>query len=489
MGEFNQAIAQYIQLADSGSVMGAANAGLARVYLKLKRPDDAYSAAAKAVELDPSLATAHSALGEVYFRQGALPEARSEFQSALKLDQTDARAYLGLYRWYEATFNFKRAKVAIDDAHLIDPGDPEINSAWIQTRPLSERVRFAEDAVASTSQYYSRSEKADFKQRIVAMKDQIEHPERTCSLAVRPESAELPLRPIISNDRPYPGVALDVLVNGREMRLLLSTSGSGLVIGGNLAKRAKVQPIVHSYLDDLGDQNPPEGHIGFSHSVVIGKLVFQNCYVFVVDQSSPDSFFDRVKGTVGLRMFSSYSVDLDIPEEKLKLRPLPPRPSSEDENTAQMDRLDPEATEFHDRYVAPEMADWEQIYRFGGQFIPVRVNGTPPKFFNVSTSFAVTVVSTQLARQSTYVTRDNAWPVYGVNGAVRQTFRTGPVNLEFDNLSYTRMAEHSVDLKIDSEKAGTEMSGILGFDILRNFDIKFDFRDGLIHFDDGKKHE
>ena len=134
MGEFDQAIQRYNAIIGGGTDNAVAYAGLARTYLKLKKLNDAYLAAAKAVEHDPSLGTAHSALGEVYFRQGKLHEAETDFLTALKLDQADARSYLGLARLYQAAYNFKRAKVAIDKANSLDPTDPDIAGPWVETR-------------------------------------------------------------------------------------------------------------------------------------------------------------------------------------------------------------------------------------------------------------------------------------------------------------------------------------------------------------------
>ena len=57
-----------------------------------------------------------SALGEVYFRQGKLPEAEKEFVTLVK-DQTDnARAYLGMARISEATSFHKHANDLIGNA-------------------------------------------------------------------------------------------------------------------------------------------------------------------------------------------------------------------------------------------------------------------------------------------------------------------------------------------------------------------------------------
>jgi tetratricopeptide (TPR) repeat protein len=489
-GQFNKAIDSYNKIISTGAEDASADAGLARVYLKLKKPDLAYSAAAKAVELNPKLATAHSALGETYLREGKLPEAREEFATALRLDQMDARAYFGLSLLFQASFNFKKAKMAIDNAYKIEPFDPDIRKAWVRTRPRPDQIKELEDDIASDSSYYNRVEKAGFKQQLALMKDQTEHPERTCSLARRPDSAELPLRRIISNDRSYPGVGLDVRVNGQESRLLVGIDDLGITINQRLAEKAGVIPIVRADMNDLGDQNPPEGYIGFSRFIQIANLEFQNCYVFVVEKVSPDSAFDRVKGTIDAKVFSSYLVDLDIPDSKLKLHPLPPRPATEEENGATISDGDPDARRFHDRYVAPEMVSWEHVYRFGGQnIIPVRVNDSPPQLFDVSPKYSVTFIAPELARRSASMTKVDASQAYGINGKIEQVWRTGPVILHFDNLRYAAAGEDSVDLTVHSDKAGTEISGILGFDVLANLDTKIDFRDGLFQFNNGNKVE
>lgn len=249
-GEFNEAIERYNEIIKSGNDVAIAYAGLASVYLKLKKPDDAYSAAEKGVEIDPSLPAVHSALGEVFFRQGKLYEAQTEFRFPIETHHEDARAYLGLSRLYDVSFNFKKAKVAIDKAHALDPADPDIRSAWMGTRPVAERLKSMEAAVASPSKYYSRVQNARFKQQLALMEDHMQHPERTCSLANPPDNAELPLQPIIKEDQ-QTRVGLDVQINGLKSRLLFV--GAGLVVNETIAQKAGIQPIARVDIDDLGD--------------------------------------------------------------------------------------------------------------------------------------------------------------------------------------------------------------------------------------------
>jgi tetratricopeptide (TPR) repeat protein len=484
MGGFEEAIKQYNAIIDSDGNNAVAYAGLARVYLKLKKPNDAYLAATNAVERDPSLGSAHSALGEVYFRQGKINEAETEFLTGLNVNRSDARSYLGLARLYQATYDLKKAKVAIDKAHDLDPTDPDIDGAWIETRPRSEQMKSLEDDIASQSKYYSRNEKAGFKQRLTVMKDEIEHPERTCDIASRPVSTELQLTPI----GPKHGfMGLEVHVNGVESRLVLSTVSSGIVINGNIAKEAGVQPVARTDMDALGEENPPEVYIGFARSLRIENLDFQNCYVTVVEKASPGSFYDQFEGLIAAGFFSTYLVDINMLRAKLNLQSLPTRPAAEDPNSA-MDPGDFDANSFHDRYTAPEMAAWKQMYHFGSAIvIPARVNDSPPKLFEVAASSKYNVLEPELAREWASLKNDKeSAHLEGINGKVSGE-STGQVKLELADLHFDAISVISFDDSRSSDSAETKISGYLGFDILRNLHIKIDYRDGLIHLDNDQK--
>jgi tetratricopeptide (TPR) repeat protein len=140
-GKFDQAAAEYNAIiAGNGPDTAAAYAGLARLCLKQRKPEDAFAAAQTAVTLDPHLATAHSALGEVYFRQGKMVDAEREFRFPFSNKKPDARACLGLGRLYEATSNFKSAKTMLEKARALDPDDPEIGYAWMGTLAVKDHL-------------------------------------------------------------------------------------------------------------------------------------------------------------------------------------------------------------------------------------------------------------------------------------------------------------------------------------------------------------
>lgn len=487
LGKFDDAVERYNAIIRSGSDRAVAYAGLSRAYLKLRKPSDAYLAVRKAVESDPSLATAHSALGEVYLRQAKFHEAQTEFMTALKANPADARSYLGLSRLYRASYDFKKAKVAIDKAHSLDASDPDISSAWVDTRSRSEQVKALEDNIASESKYYSRVEKAGFKQRLTLLKDEIEHPERTCEVEIPPERAEMRLTPIGPKGE---FMGLEVGVNGAASRLVLSTVSSGIVINRKIAEEAGVQPISRADLDALGEQNPPEAYIGFVRSVKIQDLEFQNCYVTVIEKSSPRSFYDQFEGLIAAGFFFGYLVDVDFPNADLKLQFLPMRQDTKDQESAAMDSGDPDAKNFHDRYIASEMAGWTEMYHFGSAIlVPARLNGFPPELFEVTTSSALNVLAPDFAREHASLKPDTrSEHLEGINGRVSGE-TTGKVKLEFSNLHLNAIRVISFEEGRASDSAETKISGYLGFEMLRNLHIMIDYRDGLIHFAQDRRRE
>lgn len=491
IGEFDRAIEQYRAMLTGGAVDAVAYAGIARAYLKLKKPDEAFAAASKAVELDPFLPAAHSALGEVYIRQGKLYEAQEQFLQPFKDHQTDARAYLGLQRLYQASFNYKRAKVAIDKAHELAPEDPDISGAWIGTRPLSERIKAAESLIASPTKSYSRAALDGVRHNLAVMKDEAEHPERTCKLASPPETAEFPLVRAGSTDHPTGLLAVDASVNAQKARLVVTTDRTMPSINGQIAEKANIQRIVQTDIDGLGENNPPEGYIGFARSISVGNFNFENCYVRVVQEASRGSIFDRTDGEISLPMFANYLVDLDLPHAKLSLQPLPKPPLLEDPGEAAMDSSDPDAAKHHDRYVSPEMASWSQLYQFGGDlFIPAKVNDSPPELFGISISSTTNSLSSAFSQKWAPLKDPGALSVqnlpasslYGIDGQIKTSW-SGPVKLDFAGFYFGAVAERSIDLGSISERHGVEINGVLGLEVLHNIRTTIDYRDGLIHFD------
>src|SRR6266481_672806 len=91
--DFNTAAAKLTEATGSTPMVSPkAYAWLARADLHLHKVEDAEIASRKAIELDPNLPVAQSALAEVYFRQAKFVEAEGILRKLASANQADARA-------------------------------------------------------------------------------------------------------------------------------------------------------------------------------------------------------------------------------------------------------------------------------------------------------------------------------------------------------------------------------------------------------------
>jgi hypothetical protein len=185
----------------------------------------------------------------------------------------------------------------------------------------------------------------------------------------------------------------------------------------------------------------------------------------------------------------------------LKLQELPKRPDEAvhpielqtDQEGAQTPGDQPEAkTDSNktshngpqDRYIAPEMKSYTQVFRFGHMLlVPTQVNNIPSKLFLIDTGGFMDAISLATAREVTKVHEDANMSVTGLNGRVKQVYSADRAMLQFGLLKEPTDRMTTLDLSSLSQKVGTEVSGILGFITLNQLDVKIDYRDGLVDFE------
>jgi tetratricopeptide (TPR) repeat protein len=476
-GKLDEAKALYESLIKSmGAEAAPAYSGLASVLLKQKRVSEAYAAAAKAVELDPKLAVAHSALGKVYFRQGKLAEAEQEFLIPLRAKQPDAGSSLGLARINWIASNYKRAKALIDQAHRFDGADPEIRKVWLLT--LSP-----EDQLKGLKEYLSESnddpeEKEELSHYLTALADSVNTPKSDCRLVTKVASTKINLNRLFLDSERTRGYGLTVKVNETSSNLFVDTGATGILINSKIAEKAKLRRVVDQGVRGIGDKGAANGYVGYAESIKIGGLEFQGCYVDVVDKKR----MMGEDGLIGADVFEDFLVDIDFPDAKLQLSELPVLP---DEGTKPMSlrSSDNWADRLHDRYIAPEMKSYERVFRFGHNLlIPTYVNRSSAKLFVIDTGGFDNLMSLATAREVSKVYGDPDTKVKGLSGDVSNVYRTHALALTFGKLRQRRDDLVAFDLTGISDSLGTEVGGILGFGMLKLLDIKIDYRDGLVNF-------
>jgi tetratricopeptide (TPR) repeat protein len=476
-GKFDAAVQAYNSLIASGSHPSLACAGLARTYLKLKKIDEAYAAAVKAVQLSPDLADAHVALGETYFRQGKLAEAENEFITIAKTGAANARAYLGVSRISEMASLHKQAKQMIEKAYSLDSDDPEIQRERLRFLGVPERIS-ALQRYLSTETDDSPRERSAWEQRLAVYKDEATTPDHQCRMIAKDKSMQVDLKPMTNEIMGIYGYGLTAKLNATSFKLQLDTGADGFYVNRKIAEKAGIRKVVQTNIPGIGDEGPSKGYIGFADSVTIGGFEFVGCYVEVSESRQ----IDGVDGIIGSDVFDSLLVDIDLPNAKLKLAELPHHPDDlSQSSTAASAAIDPPPV--LDRYVAPEMKSYTPVYQIG-QLLIVRtkVEDAAPALFALDTGSGLNQMSSAEAKTITNLTRSIV-QLRGLDGNVKNVQQADrELTLTFGNVRQKNSGMTVFDMRSLSDSCGTEISGILGVGVLRHLEMKIDYRDGLVDF-------
>jgi len=480
-GKFDEALRAYTVIAAAGGAEGAAAyAGMARTYLSKKDVPDALDAANRAVALTPGKGPAIVAMGEVDYRLAKFSLAEDAFLTSIRNCEADARAHLGMAGIALATSNRLRAKQEIDRARALDPHDPDIELLWIFFLPLAERERHLRERLDEQA-----NDDADVRrilqEHLAILQDETDHPNRahSCRIVQPRDSTTTKLIPLMESAYYLWGYGLEVRVNGTGARLLLDTGAGGISINRRVAEKAGIKPVVRTEINGIGDKGGSSAYIGIADSIKIGDLEFQGCPVEV----SEKKILSDSDGLIGGSIFSDYLLEIDFPDAKINLSPLPLIPNTPNPEPSLHANLWT-TTNLHDRYIAPSMSDYTRVYEFDADLlIPTRVNDGPqPRLFLIDTGAFDNTISPDVAKQSTRVDKDYATTVEGSSGAVKRVYRAETVDLAFSRFHQKHDDMVSFDMTKISDSIGTEVSGILGFNMLRMLDIKIDYRDGLVDF-------
>lgn len=526
-GDFDKAIAKYQEYQKDHPNSPDSYTGIMRVYLKQKKLDEAVQAVQLGMQYadSPRMRVAQA---ELWFRQGKIVEAESAWVKVINSGTPDARAYLGLSHVDNAVAMYKSAQKYIQKAHDIDPDDPDVNEAWVGTLSRAQRIKYLEDSLAGDNNW-DEEKRAGIKSYLEYLKERSLQKRNPCRLASKVTSTETPLLPLLIDPRHMRGLGLTVSLNGHKSNLLLDTGAGGILVTRSVAQHAGVSKMVEVQIGGIGDKGRKKAFVGIVDSIKIGQLEFQNCPIEVIERGS----LADEDGLIGPNVFEEFLVDLDFPNAKLKLSELPKRPGDaqqnlglknedeEDEADSSQEReadksADPgnkdtnsasaaatpvpaakpapkpaEATPPRgpqDRYIAPEMKDYSRFFRFGHfLLIPTKIGDVPYKLFAMDSGAFNNIISPAAAREVTKVAGDSNLIVKGLSGQVNKVYTADKTVLTFGHLRQENQEMTSFETKNISDHVGTEISGFLGFPLLRMLDIKIDYRDALVDFEYDKK--
>jgi hypothetical protein len=129
------------------------------------------------------------------------------------------------------------------------------------------------------------------------------------------------------------------------------------------------------------------------------------------------------------------------------------------------------------------MSDWTKVFRFGHtMLVPTSVNDSKFMLFGLDTGAFSNLLSVRAGRQVSKVSSEDRVRVRGVNGAVNKVYSSEKATLRFGHFQQPNLGIITLDLSTISRHTGTEVSGFLGFAMLRQLEVELDYRDGLVDF-------
>ncbi|HTZ83533.1 MAG TPA: aspartyl protease family protein [Candidatus Acidoferrales bacterium] len=506
-GKFAEAETRYQAIVQNDVKIVPAQVGLVRSMLKQQKIDESVAAVNKALMVAPDSAALLAVKGDVQFRRGEMAGAEVSYLRAKVVDPKEVRTYLGLARLYSSYSLYRRAYDFLQTAHTLAPADIEVQRAWLRMLPRKERLAALKEYLAGP--HPDDPEETGWMQEYLDfLNETVGSPVHACRLVSKVEQTETKLEVMYGSDgHRMTGIGLSVNLNDHRAHLLLDTGAGGIMVSRKVAEKAGLSRISAAHYGGIGDKGLQEGYTAVADRIRIGELEFQDC---VVSVSERRSIADE-DGLVGADVFGAYLVDLDLPGMKLKLSPLPKRPedavapkslNSEGEDQANAERREESATDKDakqlkgpeseakaawrlpkDRYIPPEMANWTKVFRFGHMvLVPTFVNDSPSLLFGLDTGAFANVLSLREGQLLGKVSSEDRLHVRGLNGEVNKVY-SAKATLRFAHLQQPSMDIVTFDLSPQSRRIGTEVSGFLGFAMLRVLEVKLDYRDGLVDFE------
>jgi len=505
-GKFAEAEAGYRAVVKADSKLVPAQVGLVRAMLRQQKIDEAFDAANAALTVQPNAAALLAAKGDVQFRRGEMSDAEGSYLTAKKFDAKEVRSYLGLARLYGSYSLYRKAYDQLQRAHEVAPENIEVQRAWLHMLPRKERLE-ALQAYLSGPHPDDEEETKWMTEYLEFLKATADKPMHACRLASKVEQTETKLETMYAADaHRMRGIGLSVKLNDRNAHLLLDTGAGGIMVSRKVAEKAGLTSISAVHYGGIGSKGLQSGYTAVAEQIRIGELEFHDCVVAVSDKG----WVADEDGLIGADVFGGYLIDIDLPGMRLKLSPLPKRPedtvaptslNSEGEEQANAEQKEGSTAEAlqepkpaapvskpaqhlpKDRYIAPEMANWTKVFRFGhSMLVPTSVNDSKPMLFGLDTGAFSNLLSVRAGRQVSKVSSENRVQVRGLNGAVDKVYSSEKATLRFAHFQQANQGIITLDLSNISRHAGTEVSGFLGFSMLRQLEVKLDYRDGLVDF-------
>lgn len=405
--------------------------------------------------------------GEVLFRQSQFESAADAWNAALAINPDTARAHWGLGRIDQMQFHRRSARDHFARAYQLDYRDPDIlidYAGYVQNDAVRKRVF---QNVLTLNGHHNPRLIEEVRARL-AIEEHLG--ERALATLASPyQSYRLKLETFFGRDGRPSGLTLKASLNGgKPLRLMIDTGADGIVVNRNSVRTAALEPLVDSALEGLGKGSATKATLTLAESVSFGDLRWTNRFVQVIDAN----FLPGADGVIGTNVFQEFLVRIDARSGTLDLSPFDQRP-------APLRHLTDSWMTYNGEFCST-CNGFVPAFRVGHLLLirTTRDNGNDGLFL-IDSGSAYSVVAANHDDWSPQSAPD----LRSVTGEVPIVARIALIKLDIGNARLIDPTPMAVDLGQFSQQKRIEISGLIGYSLIRGSILTLNYRDGAVRFE------
>jgi len=387
--------------------------------------------------------------GEVEFRKGNFEKAQTLYQTSIQMNEKTARAHFGLGKLAMAKVKSKDAVASFKRAIALDPMEPlyhfyagealELNKNTLESKmQLEEYVRLKphDDEERLTQAKAGLALIAAFGNKDYAVVDAPQQP------------APIPFRKALNL------IFADVKINGKgPYNFVVDTGASQTALSQKLARDLGLKAITTTVMHGVGGSGKVDSNIYRVDRLQVGDVGVKDLPVGTFDDPLISQIAD---GIIGTSMLADFIVTINYPDSRMELT--------------------------HKPVTTPDAIPvW---YMSNMLLLPADVNGHHGNLI-VDTGAITTVLSLGMANAMGITEKTPGalvnMGIAGVGGAQGTTLMLPQLTLKTIRQSESLTQALAIDLNDISRMLGTEVSGVAGFDFLKNYKLTLDYYKAEIH--------
>jgi predicted aspartyl protease len=408
----------------------------------------------------PNTADTVAFRGEVEYRKGHFDQASELYRSALQLNEKTARAHFGLGKLALARLKIADANRYFARAIELDPKEPLFRFYFSEALMLGKKTKEADRQL----QEYLKLNPAD--------PDRVPMARAILDISNAFEGAELgqieaPNQPSpIRLQRMMNFFFAEVMINGQgPYRFLVDTGATQTVLSEKVSATLGLKKIATNLMYGVGGEGKLESSVYRADSLKIGDVTVRNVPVGTLSNPLLALVMD---GILGPSLLSDFVITIDYPSSQIELsRNTLPSPSGRGWPEGPGEAIGTGA-------VVP-------VWCFSGLLLTgVEVNDKYKGNFLIDTGADVTLLAYSMAN-NLGVTKDTPGaslniPIGGIGGLDDGVLVVQSVNLKtpFESKHFDTMM--AIELRAMSSLIQTELSGVLGYDALKDYRVTLDYQ-------------